>query len=89
MIIIIRRSNYFFAAAFADFTSDLQTVNVLPADDERLASYWNNKAKEALNVALQKQPNLHQAKNVILFLGDGEFRTEPCFLSYISIHNLK
>lgn len=47
------------------------TLTLCYSDDERLASYWNNKAKDALNVALQQQPNLHQAKNVILFLGDG------------------
>lgn len=44
----------------------------LPADDELLASYWNNKGSQALFTALQVQPNVHQAKNVILFLGDGE-----------------
>uniref|UniRef100_A0A8C6WEV6 alkaline phosphatase n=1 Tax=Neogobius melanostomus TaxID=47308 RepID=A0A8C6WEV6_9GOBI len=39
--------------------------------DELHASYWNNKARLALHTALNVQPNLHKAKNVILFLGDG------------------
>ncbi|XP_037530495.1 intestinal-type alkaline phosphatase [Nematolebias whitei] len=41
------------------------------SDDERHASYWNNKGKQALHTALNIQPNLHRAKNLILFLGDG------------------
>lgn len=47
-------------------------VFLMPAEDEKLASYWNNKGKQALFTALQNQPNVHQAKNLILFLGDGE-----------------
>ncbi|XP_062252383.1 intestinal-type alkaline phosphatase [Platichthys flesus] len=40
-------------------------------EEELHASYWNNKGREALHTALNVQPNNHQAKNVILFLGDG------------------
>ncbi|XP_060934429.1 intestinal-type alkaline phosphatase [Limanda limanda] len=40
-------------------------------EEERHASYWNNKGREALHTALNVQPNNHQAKNLILFLGDG------------------
>ncbi|XP_037106269.1 alkaline phosphatase-like [Syngnathus acus] len=40
-------------------------------EEELHASYWNHKGKEALHTALNIQPNLHQAKNTILFLGDG------------------
>lgn len=89
IIIIIIISSYFLLLLLLILllTCKLLMCIFMPADDERLASYWDNKAKEALNAALQRQPNLHQAKNVILFLGDGEFRTELCFLSYISIHN--
>ncbi|XP_061539649.1 alkaline phosphatase-like [Phycodurus eques] len=51
------------------FISIQRTVSV---DEEELhASYWNNKGKQALHTALNIQPNLHQAKNIILFLGDG------------------
>ncbi|KAM4740048.1 uncharacterized protein FYW61_004305 [Anableps anableps] len=39
--------------------------------EELHAEYWNNKAKQALHTALNVQPNVHQAKNLILFLGDG------------------
>ncbi|XP_033820815.1 alkaline phosphatase-like [Periophthalmus magnuspinnatus] len=41
------------------------------SEEERQPSYWNNKAKQALHTALNVQPNMHKAKNVILFLGDG------------------
>ncbi|XP_047229990.1 intestinal-type alkaline phosphatase [Girardinichthys multiradiatus] len=40
-------------------------------EEELHADYWNNKAREALHAALNVQPNVHQAKNLILFLGDG------------------
>ncbi|KAM9385795.1 intestinal-type alkaline phosphatase-like [Pholidichthys leucotaenia] len=40
-------------------------------EDELTASYWNNKGRDALHSALTSQRNLHQAKNLILFLGDG------------------
>uniref|UniRef100_A0A673CRK8 alkaline phosphatase n=1 Tax=Sphaeramia orbicularis TaxID=375764 RepID=A0A673CRK8_9TELE len=41
------------------------------SSEELHASYWNNKGRQALHAALNVQPNLHQAKNTILFLGDG------------------
>lgn len=41
------------------------------SEEELHASYWNNKARQALHTAMNIQPNLHKAKNVILFLGDG------------------
>lgn len=41
-------------------------------DEELDASYWNNKASKALSAALQAPRNLERAKNLILFLGDGE-----------------
>ncbi|XP_034439346.1 intestinal-type alkaline phosphatase [Hippoglossus hippoglossus] len=41
------------------------------SEEELHASYWNNKGREALHTAMNVQPNNHQAKNVILFLGDG------------------
>ncbi|XP_071371433.1 intestinal-type alkaline phosphatase [Centroberyx affinis] len=41
------------------------------SEEELHASYWNNKAKQALHSALSMKPNVHKAKNVILFLGDG------------------
>lgn len=53
-------------------------------EDEHLASYWNNKAKTALHSALNEQPNIHQAKNVILFLGDGEQRFHLLLISLIT-----
>ncbi|XP_032381638.1 intestinal-type alkaline phosphatase [Etheostoma spectabile] len=45
------------------------TLSVL--EEELHASYWNNKARQALHTALYVQPNIHKAKNIILFLGDG------------------
>ncbi|XP_027146257.1 intestinal-type alkaline phosphatase-like [Larimichthys crocea] len=41
------------------------------SEEELHASYWNNKAKQALFTALNNQPNVRMAKNLILFLGDG------------------
>uniref|UniRef100_A0A3P8WD92 alkaline phosphatase n=2 Tax=Cynoglossus semilaevis TaxID=244447 RepID=A0A3P8WD92_CYNSE len=41
------------------------------SEDELHADYWNNKGKQALHSALNIQPNIRQAKNLILFLGDG------------------
>ncbi|XP_069008994.1 intestinal-type alkaline phosphatase [Embiotoca jacksoni] len=40
-------------------------------EEELHADYWNNKGKQSLHTALNIQPNLHKAKNLILFLGDG------------------
>uniref|UniRef100_A0AAQ5ZAG1 alkaline phosphatase n=1 Tax=Amphiprion ocellaris TaxID=80972 RepID=A0AAQ5ZAG1_AMPOC len=44
---------------------------VVLTEEELHADYWNIKGKEALYTALNLQPNVHQAKNIILFLGDG------------------
>lgn len=41
------------------------------SEEELHASYWNNKARQALHNAMNVKQNLHQAKNLILFLGDG------------------
>ncbi|XP_061832386.1 intestinal-type alkaline phosphatase 1-like [Nerophis lumbriciformis] len=41
------------------------------SEEELHATYWNNKGKQALHTALNIQPNIHQAKNIILFIGDG------------------
>uniref|UniRef100_A0A8C6Q5B1 alkaline phosphatase n=1 Tax=Nothobranchius furzeri TaxID=105023 RepID=A0A8C6Q5B1_NOTFU len=46
-------------------------VYVLVVEEELHASYWNNKGKQALHTALNNQPNVRRAKNLILFLGDG------------------
>ncbi|XP_062306551.1 intestinal-type alkaline phosphatase [Osmerus eperlanus] len=46
------------------------SFSIIP-EEEQHPSYWNNKAKQALQKALDVKPNLHQAKNLILFLGDG------------------
>lgn len=41
-------------------------------EEERHASYWNNKGSQALHNALNVKHNVQRAKNIILFLGDGE-----------------
>lgn len=51
------------------FVSVQWTLSI--SEEELHASYWNNKGKQALYTALNVQPNLHKAKNAILFLGDG------------------
>ncbi|XP_028443736.1 intestinal-type alkaline phosphatase [Perca flavescens] len=54
---------------FLIFISVQWTLSV--PEEELHASYWNNKARQALHTALNVQPNIHKAKNIILFLGDG------------------
>ncbi|XP_073332801.1 alkaline phosphatase-like [Pagrus major] len=51
------------------FLSVKWTVSV--SEEELHPDYWNNKAKQALYTAMNAQPNIHKAKNLILFLGDG------------------
>lgn len=43
-------------------------------DLERDPSYWDAQARETLDAALKLRPRDHQAKNIILFLGDGRSR---------------
>ncbi|XP_017332834.2 intestinal-type alkaline phosphatase [Ictalurus punctatus] len=42
----------------------------IPVEEED-PRFWNIKGKEALISALSLKPNVHRAKNLILFLGDG------------------
>lgn len=39
---------------------------------EKDPSYWDAQARATLDAALKLRPREHQAKNVILFLGDGK-----------------
>jgi alkaline phosphatase len=39
--------------------------------DELNPEYWNQQAFDSIKLAEQRMPNVNQAKNVILFLGDG------------------
>uniref|UniRef100_A0A673LTG8 alkaline phosphatase n=1 Tax=Sinocyclocheilus rhinocerous TaxID=307959 RepID=A0A673LTG8_9TELE len=39
--------------------------------EEQHPNFWYVKGKEALHTSLSMKPNLHRAKNLILFLGDG------------------
>ncbi|XP_068599630.1 intestinal-type alkaline phosphatase-like [Brachionichthys hirsutus] len=48
----------------------LQWTWSVPAE-ELHASYWNNKGREALQTAMTVKLSNNQAKNIILFLGDG------------------
>ncbi|XP_064186092.1 intestinal-type alkaline phosphatase-like [Anguilla rostrata] len=47
-----------------------RSFSVIPVEEES-PHFWNTKGKEALSRALNLQPNLHRAKNLVLFLGDG------------------
>ncbi|XP_039979345.1 intestinal-type alkaline phosphatase-like, partial [Xiphias gladius] len=38
---------------------------------EKLPAYWDAQARASLDAALKLHPRNHQAKNIILFLGDG------------------
>ncbi|XP_036374766.1 intestinal-type alkaline phosphatase [Megalops cyprinoides] len=44
--------------------------SVIPVEEED-PRFWNVKGQQALKKALDLKPNLHRAKNLILFLGDG------------------
>ncbi|NXF30005.1 PPBI phosphatase, partial [Nyctibius bracteatus] len=43
---------------------------VIPVEEEK-PSFWNQQAAAAIDAALKIQPRISQAKNLILFLGDG------------------
>ncbi|KAM9378583.1 intestinal-type alkaline phosphatase-like [Phaethornis superciliosus] len=43
---------------------------VIPVEEEK-PSFWNNQAAAAIKASLKIQPKIRQAKNLILFLGDG------------------
>ncbi|XP_019358595.1 PREDICTED: intestinal-type alkaline phosphatase [Gavialis gangeticus] len=40
-------------------------------EEEKYPSFWNQQASKAIQAALTLQPKQYQAKNLILFLGDG------------------
>ncbi|KAI5101194.1 intestinal-type alkaline phosphatase precursor, partial [Silurus meridionalis] len=44
--------------------------SIIPVEEED-PRFWNIKGKEAIISALSLKPNVHRAKNLILFLGDG------------------
>ncbi|KAJ8374315.1 hypothetical protein SKAU_G00048950 [Synaphobranchus kaupii] len=46
------------------------SFSIIPVEEEK-PHFWNVKGKESLSRALNLQPNLHRAKNLILLLGDG------------------
>ncbi|NWH55965.1 PPBI phosphatase, partial [Geococcyx californianus] len=46
------------------------SVAVIPAEEEK-PSFWNKQAAAAIKASLNVQPRISQAKNLILFLGDG------------------
>ena len=43
-----------------------------PPDAEKTPGYWNEGARRRLESALALQPVAQRAKNIILFMGDGE-----------------
>ncbi|NXI95181.1 PPBI phosphatase, partial [Psophia crepitans] len=43
---------------------------VIPAEEEK-PTFWNKQAAEAIEASFNIQPRISQAKNLILFLGDG------------------
>lgn len=45
---------------------------LLPSDAEKTPGYWNEGARRRLKSALALQPVAQRAKNIILFMGDGE-----------------
>lgn len=55
-------------------------VFISPETDTRelRADFWNNKGRQALFTAMNVQPNTKKAKNMILFIGDGESEQFYC-----------
>lgn len=47
---------------------------------EKEPSYWDAQARMTLDAALKLRPREHRAKNIILFLGDGEAFLHPMIL---------
>ncbi|NWI64705.1 PPBI phosphatase, partial [Todus mexicanus] len=43
---------------------------VIPVEEEK-PSFWNNQAKAAIEASFNIKPRINEAKNLILFLGDG------------------
>lgn len=54
----------------------LRSVCTVPVEEED-PSFWNKQAAEAIEASFNIQPKIRQAKNLILFLGDGESRWHP------------
>lgn len=55
------------------FVTILWSIYVTSPDlRERRTDFWNNKGRQALFKAMNVQPNFRKAKNMILFIGDGE-----------------
>lgn len=55
-------------------------------DLEKEPWYWDAQARTTLDAALKLRPREHRAKNIILFLGDGEAFPEPGALaSYLTV----
>lgn len=49
-----------------------------PPDAEKTLNYWNEGARRRLELALALQPAARRAKNIVLFVGDGESpRSQP------------
>lgn len=49
----------------------------LVAAEEEKPSFWNKQAAAAIEASFKIQPRISQAKNLILFLGDGESHWHP------------
>lgn len=54
----------------------LMGVCPVPAEEED-PSFWNKQAAAAIEASFTIQPRIRQAKNLILFLGDGESHWHP------------
>lgn len=48
-----------------------QYKNGKDLSEEETAEFWLNKAKDFVEEQVKKEPNMKQAKNIIMFLGDG------------------
>lgn len=59
-------------------TAELGLMSVCPVpEEEENPSFWNRQAAAAIEASFKIQPRIRQAKNLILFLGDGESHWHP------------
>lgn len=54
----------------------LRGICTVPAEEEN-PSFWYKQAAAAIDASFNIQPRIREAKNLILFLGDGESRWHP------------
>lgn len=74
-VLLLLGDDGFVRAASCPLVSDTQ---------EREPAYWNAQARETLQAALKLRPLDHRAKNIILFLGDGNHAPATIYIEILN-----